>query len=100
MLDPGQRLTDAGDLAPCLPAAAEHAESGSVFAGEILGRDSAGGAGAELAQLVCLDHGGATALEHRSEKLSAVGVVLDHEEKETGEVRHRQRVDASLRAAD
>ena len=56
MLDPGQRLTDAGDLAPCLPAAAEHAQGRSVVTGEILGRDTAGGAGAELAQLVRFDH--------------------------------------------
>ena len=48
-LDPRQGLTNAGDLATRLPAAAQHAEGGNVLAGEVLRRYAAGGARAELA---------------------------------------------------
>ena len=55
-LDRRQRLADARDLALRLPAAADHAERARAFAGEVLRRDPARCAGAQLAHPVRLDH--------------------------------------------
>ena len=55
-LDPRQRFADAGDLALGLPAAADDAERPGLRLGQILGRNAAGGAGAQLAHPVGLDH--------------------------------------------
>ena len=57
-LDPRQSLPDAGDLAARLPAAAEHAQTRGALASEVLRRDAARSAGAELPELVRLDHAG------------------------------------------
>ena len=57
LLDPGQRLPDARDLALGLPAAADDAERARVRLGQVLRRDPARGAGAQLAHPVGLDHG-------------------------------------------
>src|SRR5205814_2054026 len=55
-LDARQGLEDAGDLAPRLPPAADHAEARRTRPRQVLRRNAAGGAGPELAQLVRLDH--------------------------------------------
>src|SRR4051812_697822 len=55
-LDARQCLADTGDLAARLPAAAEHAERRRAFPGEVSRGYAAGGAGAELAELVSFDY--------------------------------------------
>ena len=58
LFDPRQRLADARDLALRLPAAADHAERSRVRLGQVLRSHAAGRAGAQLPQLVRLDHPG------------------------------------------
>ena len=55
-LDPRQRRADARDLRLGLPAAADHAERRRARPGEVLRRDPARRAGAQLAERVGLDH--------------------------------------------
>ena len=56
-LDPRQRLADRRHLAARLPAAADHAQRRGALAREVLRRHAARRAGAQLAELVRLDHG-------------------------------------------
>jgi hypothetical protein len=56
-LDRRQRLSNARDLAPRLPAAADHPERRRGVPREVLRRDTACCARAQLAELVRLDHG-------------------------------------------
>src|SRR5581483_6857554 len=55
-LDPRQRLPDAGDLRGGLPAAADHPEARRAGTREVARRDAGGRAGAQLPELVGLDH--------------------------------------------
>src|SRR5206468_10652133 len=56
-LDRRDRRADARDLAPCLPAAPDYAESLRARPREVPRRDGARRAGAELTQLVGLEYG-------------------------------------------
>src|SRR5215210_6789809 len=71
-LDPGHGLSDARHLALGLPATADDAERARVPLGEVLAGDAARCPGAQLSQLVGLDHG---------RELRTLGVEEDDDER-------------------